>query len=808
MMFYYRPTIDDLRCKIPLELQQLTQWTVWKEIDNGDEKPKKLPIGKSDHPTTWISFDSAIWKYKQTESDYAGLMFALAEPYIGIDLDHCRCKETGLILDDWLPESRKKMEEAIRKKKKLPDEAPVALPTPKQIIEQFSETFQDISPSDTGVKIICRGMKNFKECRLGDIEIYSHKRFWTITGRGNQKQVTDQQQGIDWLHEALFAKPERSKETAEKIPTIGRNGDGATIPDLDIPENLQTIIEVGKIVSPKFEALYFTPPQPNEDQSAVDQSLISILAWLCGGKVTLIKELLFQSARKRDKWETHKTYLDISINRALEHCTEFFDWDSWREADLSREEWREVKQIYFDVKLQTAKEERTIPLDNYKPNTIPEGDMDVASIYVHLNHKNIKYVKEWKTWVTFKNGRWEIDKSFHANWMLQKTVDRLPEFMNRLPDDPKRKAEYKRFCRSYQAFHKRDGVMKTAREMPDITASSADFNTLPNLFNVQNGTINLISGKLQPHNRKDMLTQKCGTKFDPTAKCPEWLKFLDSVFAGDKELIDYIQTLCGYILWGNADEHILPVFWGTGANGKSTFVAALYYMLGTDYAARAPESLLVTRSQEVHPTQFKVLYQKRLAICAETGDGNRLDEARVKMLTGNDVICCRGMHQDFWEFEPTHTLILQTNYKPQIRGTDYGIWRRIKLIPFAVTYSPEQQDRELSAKLRNEASGILKWCVDGCKKWVEQGALIDPQKVQVATSDYQKQEDIVGQFLESYCIRGDSYCVLIGHLYDKFIEDSGLRYLTKQKFSKLLETHGIKRDEQRRKYLGIGMKTE
>jgi putative DNA primase/helicase len=817
MFYYYRPELLDLRIKVPQELQARKQWCVWKEVPDGDNKPIKKPgMGaKVNDPSTWMSFDDALYHYSHNEV-YAGIFYTFWEqdPYIGIDLDHCRDKETGEILD-WQPEKRKQMEARLRNWRRLPDDTEVYLPTPKEVLEHFSDTFCDVSPSNTGLKIICRGTKQFTECRLMDLEIYSVNRFFTITGRTNDKQITDQQQGIDWLAKLFSKEQALRKEPCEQTSDELSMG-VCSRENMLVPENPQTILEVGQRLCPRLQELYFTPPRGDEeeDQSALDQSLANYLAWLCCGKSQLIKSLMLGSARKRDKWYTHKTYLDITINSAISRCERFFDWESWylqqeENQTLEPNAWEEIKQHYIDVKMQTAEENRVIQLDTFKPGTVPEGDMNVAEIYVHLNHRHIKYVKEWKSWVTYKFGRWEIDNSFHANWLLQETVRRLPEFANRIAPDTKRRTEYERFCRSYQSQQKREAVMRTAREMPYITASSAEFNTRPNLFNVQNGTIDLISGKLQPHERRDMLTQKCWTPYDPSAKCPEWLKFLNSIFQSDQQLIDYIQTLCGYILWGNVNEHILPVLWGSGANGKSTFVSALYYVLGPDYAARAPESLLISRSQDVHPTQFKVLYQKRMAVCSETGDGNRLDEARVKMLTGDDVICCRGMHQDFWEFKPTHTFLLQTNYKPQINGTDYGIWRRIKLIPFNVTYKPEDQDRDLSEKLRKEATGILRWCVEGCVKWVQNGSLIDPKKVQLATKEYRIEEDVFGNFLKERCEVGADYCVTIDHFYTELQKDCpSLKKLSKNKVTRKMGDLGFSKDKGNRKYLGIALRCE
>src|SRR5262249_41276242 len=154
--------------------------------------------------------------------------------------------------------------------------------------------------------------------------------------------------------------------------------------------------------------------------------------------------------------------------------------------------------------------------------------------------------------------------------------------------------------------------------------------------------------------------------------------------ANDSELIEFVWRLVGLALTGDATEHLLVVFHGNGANGKTLIHNVLLALLGDHYSVKCPPDLFLVRKGETHPTERAILHGKRLAICSETPQGRRLNESLVKELTGGEPITTRRMREDFWTFDPTHKLILSTNYKPAITGSDDGIWRRLRLVPFTV----------------------------------------------------------------------------------------------------------------------------
>jgi putative DNA primase/helicase len=338
-------------------------------------------------------------------------------------------------------------------------------------------------------------------------------------------------------------------------------------------------------------------------------------------------------------------------------------------------------------------------------------------------------------------------------------------------------------------------------------SEAAAFDADPMLFNVQNGTVDLRDGSLRPHRREDMLTKVAGCAFDAEAACPTWLRFLETTF-GDDEMIQFVRRLVGYFLTGEVREHILPIFWGSGANGKTTLLRAVLAVLG-DYGTTAPSDLLVLRKHKDHPTELMVLLGARLAVASETPLGGYLAETLVKSLTGNDTIAARRVFHDYITFTPTHKLLIGTNHKPQIRGTDDAVWRRVLLIPFTHTVPTDEQDPRLLDKLVAEAPGILAWAVRGCLEWQSEG-LRPPEKVRAATDEYRKESDHFPTFLDECCVVQSFAKVEKGAAfitYTKWCEANGEHPVPKREFGYRLKALGADEEKSngRRFWTGIGL---
>jgi putative DNA primase/helicase len=344
--------------------------------------------------------------------------------------------------------------------------------------------------------------------------------------------------------------------------------------------------------------------------------------------------------------------------------------------------------------------------------------------------------------------------------------------------------ETMKWCLKSESANLINAMLDLARSEPGIPVLPDEMDRDPWLFNCPNGTLELKTGTLREHRRGDLITKMCPTKYHPGATCPAWERFLDAIFQGDGELITFVQRFLGHCLTGSVTEQILPIFWGVGANGKTTLLNTVQAVMGNDYTLMANEDLLVKLHGNRHPTEIAQLFQVRLVIAEETEEGATLNEKRIKALTGGGRLRARRSFENFWEFDPTHKLVLVTNHKPRVRGRDRAIRRRLRLVPFEVVFwNPDdeterkenrpphlRQDKQLQQKLAAEREGILKWLVDGCLAWQHHG-LTTPKKVTDATRTYCESEDLVTQFIQDRCVLGSKdYRVRSTRLYVAFKE--------------------------------------
>jgi putative DNA primase/helicase len=238
-----------------------------------------------------------------------------------------------------------------------------------------------------------------------------------------------------------------------------------------------------------------------------------------------------------------------------------------------------------------------------------------------------------------------------------------------------------------------------------------------------------------------------GVVFEPDATCERWSRFLDEIFDGDAELISFVHRAVGYSLSGDTSEQCLFLAYGTGSNGKGTLINTLKEILG-DYGSNMPFSTIEMHQRSAIPNDLAALVGRRLVIAAETNDGTRLNEARVKALTGCDPVTARFLHREFFTFEPVAKFWLSVNHKPVVRDDSHGFWRRIRLIPFLKTFPV---NNTLKVELAAEMPGILAWAVRGCVEWQREG-LNPPAAVLNATKAYERDSDALAMFLDEACV--------------------------------------------------------
>jgi P4 family phage/plasmid primase-like protien len=339
------------------------------------------------------------------------------------------------------------------------------------------------------------------------------------------------------------------------------------------------------------------------------------------------------------------------------------------------------------------------------------------------------------------------------------------------------------------------GLLKKLLAM-DVSQLDAD----PWLLNCANGTVDLRTGQLREHRAADYITKLAPVTYDPAAQAPRFINFLDDIFVSNRHVIDFVQRWHGYAATGTTREHVLVIHWGAGSNGKSTLIKAVESVLG-DYATTAPTGLLTAKDGDArHPAEIAKLLGRRLVTASESEDGAKLREAFVKQMTGGDTLAARRMYGDWFDFKPTHKLQLFTNSKPQIRGSDFGIWRRILLVPYTVKFGSADElaagevqklkDTTLGDALEREKPGVLNWLIEGARRWHADG-LQPPDIVLAASREYREEQDRLGEFIRDCCQldpQARQPLPLLYQTYRGWCRESGIDHpFTRQRFVDELE---------------------
>jgi len=444
-------------------------------------------------------------------------------------------------------------------------------------------------------------------------------------------------------------------------------------------------------------------------------------------------------------------------------------------------------------------------------NNLSLTDLGNAERLVAGHGDDLRYCDAWGKWLVWDGGRWKIDDTGEVVRRAKLTVRAIYVEASRRADPQTRKA-VARWALASESRARIDSMIALARTQDTVAVRPADFDADPWLLNCKNGTVDLSTGELRPHRRQDMLTKTTGIEYDPQAEAPLFLRFLERILP-DPEVRRYVQKWSGYALTGVIREHRLPVWWGSGSNGKSTLIGALLGALG-DYAKQMAPDILVVKQHDEHPTALADLFGARLVATIEVGEGKRLAEALVKQLTGGDRMKARFMRQDFFEWEPTHKIVLVCNHRPGVRGGDNGLWRRIDLVPFTVTIPEDEQDAELPEKLRSEYPGVLRWMVEGCLLWQAEG-LGRPAAVREATEEYRTEMDVLGEFIAEQCVLKPSASVTVQDLYAAYTawcEAEHEQPVSKKMFTQRLRDRGIASGRtphhDARVYRGIGLRTD
>ncbi len=355
------------------------------------------------------------------------------------------------------------------------------------------------------------------------------------------------------------------------------------------------------------------------------------------------------------------------------------------------------------------------------------------------------------------------------------------------------------------------GALTLASTEDTIVITPDQLDADPLLLNCPNGVLDLRTGQLSPHDPVLLLTKMTGAPYSPQAQGQTFAKFLERV-QPDPAMRAFLARLLGHALEGRVVSHILPIFHGEGGNGKGTLINhAVLPALG-DYADAADAGLLTARTFDAHPTGVADLCGLRLAVLHETDAGRHLAEGTVKRLTGGDRLKARRMREDFWSFDPSHTFVMLTNHKPIVAGTDEGIWRRLRLVPWDVVIPDQERDEQLGARLASELDAVLAWLVGGYRDWQANG-LDEPEQVTTATAAYRQDSDALRRFIDQRCLTGPHFHVGSTELFtawSKWCADEGEDPGTQTAFATALQNCGFdkRKSHGTMRWTGIGMAAE
>jgi putative DNA primase/helicase len=638
--------------QIPQDLRRLGRWVCWRYEARDGDKPTKVPYqpngAKARANDPSTWHDFAACVQAAISGGYSGVAFALGDGYAGVDLDGCRDPDTGQIQ-----------------------------PWAQQIIEQL-RSYTELSVSGKGVHIICRGGLPPGRRRKGPIELYDAGRFFVVTGqRLNDYPIRDCSRQLAELHQQLFGSAPSSAPPRQD--TTASNGQPP-------PWKAQVLTKLARYLLDsdgyaKFLMLWRGNWQDYyPSQSEADCALSRY-----------VREILDQAAAKLpakgidDRAQMIEYYVGLSG---------LGQRDKWRDRPDYR--MRTVRAVMDSA--DTADEFLKAPLT----------DVGNAERLVALYGQGLAWTEAWG-WLVWDGRRWAMDNQRKVEELAVTTVRAMYRAAAQL-DDPDRRKALASWAQRSESRSRIEAMVALARHM--VARKPDEFDADPWLLNCANGTLDLRTGGLRPHQREDRITKLVPVNYDPEARCPRWEQFLGEVFAPHPDLIPFIQRAAGYSLTGDTREECLFLLHGTGRNGKGTLLRTLTTLLA-DYAMTADFSTFLAGPRDRGPRDDVAnMRGRRLVVSQEVREGAPLAESLLKWLTGGDRIRARNLYERSVEWLPTHKIWLAVNHKPVIRGTDDAIWSRIKLVPFDVSFAG-REDRQLKTKLEGELEGILRPPVPG-----------------------------------------------------------------------------------------------
>lgn len=676
--------------KIPDELKQLKQWVCW----SGDKLPKNPYTGgnaQSNNPDTWADFNTACEAVKKYHFNGIGFMFA--PPYFGVDMDDC--VENQDLIDEFV---------------------------------ESLQSYTEWSTSGTGIHIICKGHLPEGQRRKNKIEMYESRRYFIMTGNVYDEKylkIEDCTEKIKVLHHKYLYTP-----TPQALPRTVEPVDMSDQEIIDKARACKTGSLFQLLYSGAWEGLY-------QSQSEADLALCNQLAFWTQKDEQQMDRIFRSSGLMRPKWNQKRgslTYGQITIQKACLACTEVY----------------EPKPTMDDTRIAIG----MFKGDKFGRQDAPKNSYDMTDTGNAQRLRDrfrggIRYSYTRRKWMYWTGKVWCYDETGEIKKLADIIIEELKAEAFREEDEDERERKLKFAMRTGNSNSKTN-MIKETEHLDGVPVLLDDLDSYVDYLNAQNGVVNLRNGELVPHDPNFMMTKICACDYDASSnKKPErWLKFLDEVCNGDKDLVRYLQKCVGYSLTGSVKEQCAFFLYGLGNNGKSTFLETIADMLG-DYSANAqPDTIMMKRFDNGAGSDIARLRSSRMVTTEEPTEGVRLNEGLVKQLTGGGKVTCRFLYGDEFEYAPEFKIWVATNHKPIIHGTDVGIWRRIRLIPFEVNIPADKVDKQLKYKFREELPQILRWAVEGCILYRKEGLEL-PACVQASTAEYKAEMDLIATFMDA-----------------------------------------------------------
>ena len=728
--------------KIPLELKQLPHWVGWKYMQHpGEDHKRKVPINamdgqpaKSNDPTTWCDFDTACRGKERFGLDGIGFMFS-GDGIFGIDIDHCYDPETQE-LD----------------------------PAAAEIIETV-QSYTELSPSGTGIHILCKGALPEGRKRRGAVEMYSTLRYFTVTGNpfGSAYPFSDWTERVAVMHRKYLGEEENAagaQKAALPMPT-GRG----TNADMSVDAILRRMFDSkhGQKLQDLYNGSWERYGIGDGSQSSADQAFCNTLAFWCRCDAALMDAIFRRSGLYRQKWDKRrgaKTYGQITIDRAIKDCR-----DIWEPQERVQHPVPAVPPPPQNTSNDVPAIENATVGETGQRRYYTYDDTGNALRFRDANAGLIHYNHVDGCWIYWDGVRWASDENGEIKRRADKMLADMAKDLKEMQDDPAYNAYKKHLSRS-RSHRGKEGFIAEARHLEGVPVLPSEMDRAGNAFNVRNCLISLKTGKTAEHDKKYMISKLAPVTYDENAKCPRWDRFIEEITCGDKSLQLYLQRMIGYCMTAYTKEQCMFFLYGNGSNGKSVFVDTIAYMLGEYAASCQPETVMMRDRNNTARGDLARLKGARMVVTSEPNDGCRLDEGIVKQMTGGteNKLTARFLYGREFEFSPEFKIVMSTNYKPVIKGTDNGIWRRVRLIPFTAEFTKENRDPQLTEKLRRELPGILNWAIAGAVGWCKEGlppcAIIDE-----AGQEYRSEMDRVQQFLDDCTTRSESSSTQASTLY-------------------------------------------